>query len=405
MERLYVGVEMINKNMTIKEILNSNPELVSVFNSKGLRGFDNELILSKVGINTLETVLTKKNINVELFVDLLNETAINQHKDVTLNNNFVNTSNINVVGLLPCPVRIPLMETLNKYENIKDVNFNLKAASEGLDWLKESVGNAKSEEDLADMYISAGFDLFFDNNLMKKFKDANIFKDLTSISYNDDFNNDYITLKDPNNDYSMISIVPAVFLVNKKVLGDRPMPKRWEDLFNPIYKGSISLPVSDFDLFNAVLIHIYKDFGTEGVRKLKESMVSALHPAQMVKSYSSSSRTQPAISVMPYFFTKMAIPGGVMEAVWPEDGAIVSPIFMLTKQSKKEYLKPIADLMVSKKVGEILSHQGLFPSVNSEVNNDLGDKKLKWIGWEYINSNNIGKLLQNLTSIFNEGEE
>ena len=390
---------MITKEMTIQEILKSYPQVISIFDAKGLRGFDNEMILNKVGVHPLAFILEKKNMNVELFVALLNEAIEEQQQDITLYNNFEKSAKINVVGLLPCPVRVPLMEQLNKYENIDDVNFNLRAASEGLDWVSESVKLASDEEELADMYISAGFDLFFDQSLMKKFKDAKTFADITSIEYNKDFNNDYLSLQDPSGDYSMISVVPAVFLVNKKILGDRPMPTKWADLFKPIYANSLSLPVGDFDLFNAILIHIYVEFGIEGVRSLKRNMVQALHPAQMVKGVKNN---PPAISVMPYFFTKMAIPGGVMEAVWPEDGAIISPIFMLTKRSKADVLKPIADVLASEEIGRILSHQGLFPSVNALVDNNLGTKTFKWVGWEFINKTDIGALLQELMTAFNE---
>ena len=52
------------------------------------------------------------------------------------------------------------------------------------------------------MFISAGFDLFFDKDLMGKFKEQGIFKDMTGIEkYNTDFDNENIHLKDPHGDY------------------------------------------------------------------------------------------------------------------------------------------------------------------------------------------------------------
>jgi len=39
---------------------------------------------------------------------------------------------------------------------------------------------------------------------------------------------------------------------------------------------------------------------------------------------------------MPYFFTWMVREGSPMELVWPKDGAIISPIFMLTKKETKD---------------------------------------------------------------------
>jgi len=394
---------MITKQSTITEILKDHPILIGVFKSNGFKGLENQMILKQIGSLPLETVLRNRKLNVELFLEMLNEHLEEETMDVTLMDSNSDNTSINVIGLLPCPVRIPLLEQFNDLSNLKKINHNLKAASEGLDWLKEEVKVAKTEEDLADIYISAGFDLFFEESLMKKFKDQKVFEDFYSdVEYNTDFNNDEVSLKDPSGDYSMLGVVPAVFLVNTNVLGDRPMPRTWSDLFNPIYENSISLPVSDFDLFNAILIHLHKEFGDEALTKLGKSLVKSMHPAEMVKS-ERRARIKPAISIMPYFFTKMALPGSVMKAIWPEDGAIISPIFMLTKRSKKEELKEIGDMFTSLKTAEILAHRGLFPSINKDVDNKLKNNKFKWIGWDYINNNDIGLILKHCMDTFEEG--
>ena len=90
-----------------------------------------------------------------------------------------------------------------------------------------------------------------------------------------------------------------------------------------------------------------------------------------------------------------------MIAVWPEDGAIVSPIFMLSKKEKIEKLQPIVDFFASKKVGEILSHSGLFPSVHPEVDNRIPkENKFMWLGWGYIYKNDISKLIKHCKMLF-----
>jgi len=101
------------------------------------------------------------------------------------------------------------------------------------------------------------------------------------------------------------------------------------------------------------------------------------------------------------FFTKMVKVGGPMIAVWPEDGAIISPIFMLTKEDRLEKTQPVIDFFASEGVGEILSHQGLFPSINPNVDNRLPEEnKFMWLGWDYINSNDIGSLITKCEAIF-----
>src|SRR5690606_3694145 len=116
-----------------------------------------------------------------------------------------------------------------------------------------------------------------------------------------------------------------------------------------------------------------------------------MHPAEMVKSHMKKER--PIVTIMPYFFTKMTKEGGPMKAVWPEDGAIISPIFLLSKASKKDLIKPFVDFFASKEVGEILSHNGRLPSTNPDLDNQIDkNNKFMWLGWDYIRDNDIGKL-------------
>ena len=63
----------------------------------------------------------------------------------------------------------------------------------------------------------------------------------------------------------------------------------------------------------------------------------------------------------------------------------------------------IGDMFMSEKTGEILSHKGLFPSIHPAVNNNLNGKKFKWIGWDYINGNDIGAILKECMNKFEEG--
>ncbi|WP_372753669.1 ABC transporter substrate-binding protein [Labilibaculum sp.] len=397
---------------SLLDICTQYPETIKIFVANGFKQLEDEAKRAVFGKSlSLDLALKMKKLNVDTFSALLVEGIdLNRNQvDGDLNQNFKkqNADSIHVQGLLPCPVRIPLVEGIDVFieeyekEHKNEIVYDLKAASMGLDWLIDDVINQENTDHLADIFISAGFDLFFDDKLMGKFKKQGIFKDSTGFDrLNKDFDNDEICLKDPQGHYSMIGVVPAVFLVNKDELGDRPVPKTWADIFKPEFKRSVSLPISDFDLFNSMLLHIYKAYGEEGVRGLGTCLLESMHPSQMVKSHTKKNQ-KPAITIMPYFFTKMVKVGGPMIAVWPEDGAIISPIFMLTKKDKLEKTQPVIDFFASKGVGEILSHQGLFPSINPEVENKLPEEnKFMWLGWDYINKNDIGALIRKCDGIF-----
>lgn len=374
------------KKMSLKDIIENYPETKIIFENIGIKNLDKKEVLEVLGKIDLESAMKAKGINLESIEKRLSD-IIEVKKEMK-------GDEIKILGLLPCPVRTPLLSAFERFLKENDevnVEYELKAASAGLSWIKEHVVEDGKIEDLADIFISAGFDFFFEKNMMGKFKEQGVFKDLTEIErYNEEFKN----LKDPNGDYSILGVVPAIFLVNTELLGEREMPKSWGDILKDDFKNSISLPVADFDLFNAILVNIHKKYGEKGIEKLGENFMESMHPAQMLTSKG------PVITIMPYFFSKMIKEKDPMVAIWPEDGAIISPIFMLTKKDKKEKIEKIAKYFSGKEVGEILSHQGLFPSVNPEVKNFDSEKPMMWIGWDYIQNNNIAEIIRKCENIF-----
>ncbi len=386
---------------TLFAITEKHPETIDLFVSRGFDGMDDYAQRSGYGrVITLEMALDMKKIHKELFLELLEE-AVDRKSSLRRNGDA-----LTVTGLLPCPVRIPLQESFDRFvsgyqeRSSLTIDAELKAASSGTGWVEDHLAGAESIDDLPDCFISAGFDLFFDRALIGRFRDEHQFADLVSWkTENPAFAGR--NLVDPEGAYSVISAVPAIFLVNVNELGDRPVPGSWEELLNGDYDHSVSLPVGDFDLFNAILLTLRERYGDEALVKLGRVMLQGMHPSQMVKSERMKSN-RPAVTIMPWFFTKTVREGGAMKTVWPSDGAVLSPIFMLTKKNKTEQLQPVADFFSSREVGEILAHQGLFPSLHPEVENTLPDPSpFMWLGWDYIRSHDLSAEIKSCEEIFN----
>lgn len=394
----------IDVNKNLYQITEKYPAVIPVLVNKGFNQLDDESKRETFGKQiTLKQAANLKSIDLEKLVELM-EAEIDKKSA-----GAESGEKIKISGSLPCPVKIPMTEELEKVSAELDyeVELDLKSASQGLEWLQDGFEEIQSEDELADIFISAGFDLFFDKNLMDRFRRQDVFKDASEIKeLNEDFTKAGVDLLDPEGDYSVLSIVPAVFLVNKEELDGREVPRSWEEILSEEFANSVSLPVSDFDLFNAILLNIYKTYGKEGINNLGRSMKKSLHPSEMVKEGGRKADDQPAITIMPYFFTRMAKRFPHMEFVWPEDGAIVSPIFMLTKKKKNEQMQPLIDLMASEKMGKILAEQGLFPSVLPEVNNGLPENAdFMWPGWDFLRNENPGELLSELEAEFNKAVE
>lgn len=406
----------MNKYFDIKDkvfdITEKYPETIDVFVANGFKPLANEAMRRTMGKTiSLEMALKSKNINIEQFVERLVE-VIEQNRvsedEALVQKEQVEEADIRISGVLPCPVKVPLMDAFNSWMEEEGnklnvtVSHDLKAAFQGIDWLREEIEKAEDEEDLPDLMISAGFELFFDRKLMGRFKEKGTFEDMLSFEkLNEDFENEYISLREPDGHYSIIAVVPAVFLVNTEELEGMEMPKTWEDILKPEFENRVSLPTGDLDMFNAILVNIYKQYGKEGISRLKKALSISLHPSEMVKAH--RKKQKPIVTVIPYFFTKMARADGPMKAVWPEDGAIISPILLLAKKSKKNILKPFVDFFTSKEVGEILAQKGSLPSTNPEVDNQIPkENKYMWLGWDYIKEVDIEQLINKCQKIFDE---
>jgi len=386
------------------------PELIDLLAANGFDNLRNDLMRKTVGRTiSIETALKSKRFDPQAFETKLVE-AIEQ-KNPALSTGLAHTrkehpeGELRLSGVLPCPIRVQLLEKLDDWLNGQNtkVSYELQAASMGLDWLREQMAESADASGLADVYLSAGFSLFFDKTIMGRHLDNGVFADLTGVKQlNPVFDNASIDLKDPKGQYTIIGAVAAIFMVNTELLGDRPFPERWADLLKPEFEDTVALPMRDLDLFNAVLLGIYKEYREEGVAKLGKSLLTSMHPAQMVKTGAKKQQNNgPVVTVMPYFFTWMAKEGGTLRPVWPKDGAIVSPIFLLTKAESKEKSQPLVDFLFSKEMGNVLSANGKFPSTHPEVDNGLSpEQTFLWPGWEFIYSHDIGALLKETERIF-----
>ena len=90
-----------------------------------------------------------------------------------------------------------------------------------------------------------------------------------------------------------------------------------------------------------------------------------------------------------------------LKTVWPKDGAIVAPIFMLVKKDTEALTKDFVSFFLSEKTGTVFAQSGFFPSTNPSVDNRLSaDKKFSWVGWDFIYQNDIGALLEKIKADF-----
>ena len=110
--------DTIHKDMTVKDVLERWPETLDVFIANGFANFRDERQRNAVAaFLKLERAAQTKNYDLENFLGLLQQKISEQQNqvDVTMKQTQKAGSQINVSGLLPCPVRLPLLEGFDAF--------------------------------------------------------------------------------------------------------------------------------------------------------------------------------------------------------------------------------------------------------------------------------------------------
>ena len=163
--------------------------------------------------------------------------------------------------------------------------------------------------------------------------------------------------------------------------------------------GKKSLIIRGGDGFycHAVLLPTFKDFGNKGLKALAGNVLEGLHPAQMVNRIDNNGPG--ALYVMPAFFADRIRHQERIKVIWPDDGALASPVILQVKPEKKEALKPVLDYLVGSQLAQILAGAG-FPVPHAEVAAAVQEKPLKWLGWDFLRQHDLPALNIEIDKVF-----
>ncbi len=171
----------IDVNDSIFDLSERYPEVVILLKNVGMEEMEKKELRETLGKSiSLRQALTLKQVNVDAFIEELiqmieeEENAIESSE--TKGAKDLGANHISIQGVLPCPIRVPLLEEFEKFvkeldQTIQDgLEYKLQAASAGVEWIKEYVKEHDAQSMPVDLFISAGFDLFFDHELMENIR-------------------------------------------------------------------------------------------------------------------------------------------------------------------------------------------------------------------------------------------
>ncbi len=396
----------INADRNIKDIIEQFPETLSVFAASGFSANTKEELVKELGeALMLKTALKVKGINQKIFLKMLEEKISEKLVTVQLNDED-SAQKLNFIGYTYCPLKLTFKEyfeeALSKYlAETGDTNFRYYVPSGcGGGDPYEDLWKSENIDQLPEVIASVGFGDFFRKEFVERFINKGYFKAVKYPQMSEAFVS--AGLIDPDGCYNVYSVFPLVMLIDRKKLDKLPVPKQWSDLLKPVYANNIIIGASRGDIHEDLLLYIYKEHGEEGVVKLAANIKTGWHASQMAKVAGTNSSEGAAIYVIPWMFAKSCARTETTEIIWPIDGALTTPTYLLVKETAIHKYKVFIDFLTTSSYGK-MSADNYFPVLNAEVDNKLPERAVfKWLGWDYIKAYSMDKLKEYVIEVFQQ---
>ena len=395
----------IRLDMRLGKLMEEYPESRAVFDAHGLGNLVSAESLQAVGpFLTLETALKAHDIAPSEFLKLL---CASRDSGPIMEAPGMSEAEIQgatrLMTLMPCGLKVPFGKSLAAF--ISDLPADVQQA---LNYAVESnvnhelsyypyVGHIQSVDELPDVIVSSDFNDFFHRRFYERFvRPKTHFANAADYAPNALFTD--AGVPDPLGQYIILCVNPLVVVADLEKAGDRPLPRRWEDLLDSMWNRSITLRGNEDFFCHAVLLPLFKEHGISAMKALAENVYDGRHPSQMVKTAGNGKSA--ALYVMPDFFSRKLPSSRAVKRIWPEDGALASPVTLLVKKDAAVEFKAVVDYLTGKSMAQVFSG-AYFPSPRPDIDNGLSDDaRLKWLGWDYIRENDLKRINKEIDDVF-----
>lgn len=258
-------------------------------------------------------------------------------------------------------------------------------------------GSADNIERLPELVASIGFENIFQPEFHARYIDSGVLRAAPVDEVHDSFVR--AGLVDPEHQYAAHAVTPYVFLIDKTKLGSLDIPQTWIDLLHSSYRGQIVCNGSRESFSYILLIYIYRLAGMEGIKLLAENVRDAMH-ASLIARIAGRATSQAAIYIVPWFFAQ-ACPGRQnTQIVWPRDGAIVSPMWLLRKSALSVEAGRILQFLAGSEFA-VLAASMCSPAAHAAVDQRMpAGATFQWLGWDFLRAQPLVPLRQKLLCEF-----
>lgn len=306
----------------------------------------------------------------------------------------------------PCPVKLAMKERVDRIveeyraRNI-DVLVHVPMGCTSVDPF-DPVYKTKDPDELPAIIASIGFGDFWKKEFVNCFVRSGVFEAVLPSRINPMF--ERAGMIDPRGCYTIYGVTPYIFLVDTRRLGSTAIPRTWDDLLDSKYRNEIVMCGDGDDMADAVLLNIFKEQGLDGLKQLARNVKSVMHSSEMAKTAGSDDPDGAAVFIIPCFFAGLAKKVDTVRAVWPEDGAAASPLYFLAKKSEKERLIDLISFF-TQGFPAIESAATFLPLGGTDMSVFPANAEIKWIGWSFIEENDVNGLRDELNLAFRAAQK
>jgi len=299
-------------------------------------------------------------------------------------------SRVDLLLYAPCPVKLVVKERIEALaaEALPPLATHIPMGCTSVDPY-DPLYMETGVEKLPAVIASIGYGDFWREEFVKRFVRTGVFESVRPRVLNPLYAE--AGLEDPAGAYTIYGVTPYIFLVDHQKLGALPAPRCWADLLDQRYRGQIVMCGDGDDMADAVLLNQYKDFGERGVTALAANVKSFMHSSRMAKVCGTAAPDAGGIFIIPLFFAESTKLPEHVSVVWPEDGAAASPLYLLAKKSETARMAPVLDFFANG-FGGIDSATWFVPMDGSRPSRLPEHARLKWVGWDFVQKNDVNSL-------------
>jgi len=289
---------------------------------------------------------------------------------------YIRQHSIKVIATMPCPLKVPFRELFNSFiENYNmDNPLHPVFCPEQNDCTNPEFDNillnAKSEDELPDIYLTSSYNILFDKSFNAKFIKTEILS-----GYIDEEHRNYIpeTVLNTLESYNIGSLAFSSWGVAQdySVSEIKKKPTSWVDILNSEFLNQITVHGCHGKAGNTgLLLFLQQQCGDEAIASFARNVIDMRHFALMIKRMDSTDTKRTALNVMPDVAASHIPSWKSVERLHFTEGCPLNPMILMVKKSRLEACMPIINFFHSTAFKRMLQSNGyLMPTELKWSNN------------------------------------